>query len=469
MEPCGGTSGPGVCCGSVCLDTFDDSANCGLCGTVCPTGQFCSSAQCVAVPICGPDNSGTACPLASNKAGVCCSGQCVDTSSDPDNCDGCGVACPVGQTCNCTAGEVCSAEQGYSTCGLADGGAAPSCYTGATCPAGTLCSQEECLPTTCAPGSTGVDCTFGISTIGTCCNGVCTDTTQDPANCGTCGTSCASGVCYTSLGSGAECLPSSDAGDSCNDGFGCQPGATCLEGSCVTSTGCQGPFGVCQAEDGNVGACCQNFFGATCTDLTSDPQNCGGCSVQCPSGQTCAGGLCSGSVSPCLAGRRDAYCDLDAGTSLLCCAGGGCVNVDSDPANCGYCGYACNPGLSCISSQCVATSCSSATAGDACEAGDGGQGGCCGTACLDLAADPDNCGACGTKCAQVETCQQGSCVIAQCSPTYQGAPCDVDGGGYLYLGSCCGTACADTQSDPANCGLCGNSCGDGGCNGGSCS
>ncbi len=461
MEPCWGP-GSGVCCGSACVNTDEDSSNCGLCGTVCSTGTFCVSGVCMPVPTCAADNSGAVCPLASNKTGLCCSGQCVDTLSDPNNCEGCGVACPVGEVCSTTY---------LPPCALPDGGVGPACYDdGVSCPAGTICSNGECLSPTCAPGATGVHCAFGASVVGTCCGGVCTDTTQDPANCGSCGTACPSGVCYTSLGMQAQCLPGSDAGScaTANGGFGCVPGQTCLDGACVTSTGCNGPFGICQAGNGNIGACCQDFIATLCSDITSDPQNCGGCGQQCPPGQTCANGLCSGSVSPCLAGRRDAYCDLDAGTTRVCCPGGGCADVESDAANCGSCGYACPPGLACLERQCLATTCTSGTAGQPCEQGDGGQGACCGTSCLDTAADPNNCGGCGVKCASVEVCVQGSCVVPQCSPAHQGAPCDVDAGGYLYVGSCCGAACVDTQADPANCGLCGNSCGDGGCSQGSC-
>src|SRR5690349_17291511 len=32
-------------------------------------------------------------------AGTVCSGACVDTQSDPANCNGCGMACPTGQMC----------------------------------------------------------------------------------------------------------------------------------------------------------------------------------------------------------------------------------------------------------------------------------------------------------------------------------------------------------------------------------
>ena len=33
--------------------------------------------------------------------------------------------------------------------------------------------------------------------------------------------------------------------------------------------------------------------GGECLDLESDPNNCGGCDVLCPSGTVCSGGVCS--------------------------------------------------------------------------------------------------------------------------------------------------------------------------------
>jgi hypothetical protein len=74
-----------------------------------------------------------------------------------------------------------------------------------------------------------------------------------------------------------------------------------------------------------------------CVDLTSDPDNCGGCSTVCASPHVC---LATGCLV-CAAGET--YC-----------GGRRCVNTASDPDNCGGCGASCASGL-CSSSQCEAS------------------------------------------------------------------------------------------------------------------
>jgi hypothetical protein len=76
----------------------------------------------------------------------------------------------------------------------------------------------------------------------------------------------------------------------------------------------------------------------------------------------------------------------------------------------------------------------------------------CGSTCADTTTDNANCGACGTACSSGEVCTAGKCA-ASC------------GGGTKL----CGTSCADTNADPNNCGGCGTKCGAGEvCSGGSC-
>jgi hypothetical protein len=81
----------------------------------------------------------------------------------------------------------------------------------------------------------------------TCPGGLCTDTSSDPANCGTCGHTCRSDqIC-----SGGNCV--------CPDnGVECTPG--------------------------------------TCTDINNDKNNCGACGHTCDPGETCKGGSCVSGV-----------------------------------------------------------------------------------------------------------------------------------------------------------------------------
>jgi hypothetical protein len=132
----------------------------------------------------------------------------------------------------------------------------------------------------------------------------------------------------------------------------------------------------------------------------------------CPPGTFCAEIGCV----PCPEGETD--CD------------GTCTNTATDPANCGSCGHACAPGVSCVDGTC----------------GCGNQScppeQCCDGVCVDLQSDPANCGSCGHACAAGETCQAGTCGC----------------GGASCAGTCCGSTCVETLSDPANCGGCGLAC-----------
>ncbi|HBQ16645.1 MAG TPA: hypothetical protein DEF51_37760, partial [Myxococcales bacterium] len=62
----------------------------------------------------------------------------------------------------------------------------------------------------------------------------------------------------------------------------------------------------------------------------------------------------------------------------------------------------------------------------------------CSGSCVDPRFDPNNCGGCGTACADGEVCNAGTCA------------------GSCGLGTeeCEGT-CVDTSVDPENCGGCG--------------
>ena len=79
----------------------------------------------------------------------------------------------------------------------------------------------------------------------------------------------------------------------------------------------------------------QSFCGGTCIPTTVDPKNCGGCGVQCPPTEACAGGACSATCLP---------------PSVKC--GQYCVDTTTDNNNCGACGTVCPSGQACIGGQC---------------------------------------------------------------------------------------------------------------------
>ena len=74
----------------------------------------------------------------------------------------------------------------------------------------------------------------------------------------------------------------------------------------------------------------------------------------------------------------------------------------------------------------------------------------CNDQCVDLAADPENCGDCNILCSS-GVCIDGGCLV-----------CTGEGE------SVCGRQCVNTAGDPDNCGACGNPCMSGLCSSGQC-
>ena len=452
----------GQCCGtSACEDLTTSQQNCGACGRACPSSSFCNQGSCQSRPVCTLTNDGTACPVAAGITGKCCGATCVDTSASASNCGQCNATCGSGSSC--LAGRCARPDGGYW-----------SCYDlpTPTCVAGAVCQQSSCAPLQCPAGSSGGLCSFGFGlgnsqsqVAGLCCQGRCVDPTQDPANCGACGTPCTAGLCVSSgfAGSGqATCLP---AAPSTNCVQSCGVGTFCLNGFCQ-SAGCTGPPGSsCFAGTNRVGLCCGFGPGGTCADVRTDTSNCGGCGVRCSG--SCVGGVCQTGGPTCQRGAVGEYCERDAGTQSLCCPGAGCVDRSDDNANCGSCGVVCTSGLVCTSGRCIAPICTTATSMRPCDNGDAGTGTCCGLSCAQLSSDPLNCGVCGRLCTTDEVCQRGTCAVATCTAPLQGNPCHaVDGGAD---GQCCGTGCLNVRTDRLNCGACNRVCpGDAGCVSGMC-
>ncbi|HET8939874.1 MAG TPA: M66 family metalloprotease [Polyangiales bacterium] len=206
---------------------------------------------------------------------------------------------------------------GSATAGSTAG--APAAAFVSVCPVpgqltcGGVCTDSRNDPRNC--GGCGWDCGAGACANGVCvcpsnmlaCAGGCKDTASDPTNCGTCGVSCGAAE-RCELGA---CVPLAPA---CNPA--CSAGQQCIAG-------------VCQCPAG------QMFCGGVCLDPMTTPQHCGTCETMCAPGQLCQAGKCI-----CGAGQMD--------------CGAGCVDLLTSSKDCGMCGSACAEGETCMAGKCRA-------------------------------------------------------------------------------------------------------------------
>jgi len=115
----------------------------------------------------------------------------------------------------------------------------------------------------------------------------------------------------------------------------------------------------------------------------SDPLNCGAIGLTCGNRQ-----MCSASTCVCRPG--------------LTLAAGVCVNLATDPHNCGSAGAVCSVvAPRCLNGTCTAAACTSGLI--SCGAGGGLS------SCVNPVSDPLNCGLCGNLCSVNEVCVAGNC------------------------------------------------------------
>lgn len=240
----------------------------------------------------------------------------------------------------------------------------------------------------------------------------------------------------------------------------------------------------CVPECGSAMVCCAG----TCVDTNSDAYHCGKCWNQCRNHEVCDSGSCkSPSAKTC-----SPACD----SNRRCC-GETCIDVLTDPKNCGICGVACPDGIACVDGKCDVKPTCQCSDGKVCD-----ENGDCVVKCGSLLCRPDE-SCCGNTCTTLDTvkhcgscdnacqgnapfCQYGACAD-KCSPQTceaQSAQCGTvnDGcGNALDCGSCAdgkvctSNQCVDPPCSPTTCATKGKNCGtiDDGCGGklncGSCS
>ncbi|AKU95693.1 Tryptophan synthase alpha chain [Labilithrix luteola] len=313
-----------------------------------------------------------------------------------------------------------------------------------------------------ANGDAGCPAPYGTCNGSAQCS---TDLSSDFNNCGGCGISCGQGAGSSTPKSnpwvyfygmipacvGGQCTATCDTSTypyyrDCNGyaGDGCEIDVQ----SDVNNCGACG--NVCPAGTPCVAAQCgcptdaPDFCSGRCFDLKKEHDNCGACGTQCSYTQVCVDGKCE-----CPPGQ------------ILC--GYQCVDVSSDGANCGACGNVCpevprdeqcsqmppHTMYGCSAGACGALSCDWSGYLD-CN-GDLRKG-CASDGCeTNPANDPNNCGACGVKCAAGEVCgnlQDG-----------KGRRCiSCEAGKALCRRSADNDRCVDLLNDPGNCGGCGVYC-----------
>jgi hypothetical protein len=193
-----------------------------------------------------------------------------------------------------------------------------------------------------------------------------------------------------------------------------------LAASCSTA-----PVPAPDSESGRTPGCAHGLddCGGACVDVQSNPQNCGMCGTVCAPGLFCSLGACS---------------DSCAATLTPC--GAACVNLQSDVLNCGTCGMQCGAGETCSNGTCACT------------------GQVCAGLCVDVLTNGSHCGGCGIVCAGGQTCSGGVCSGGGSGGSGSGGSAGTGGsdagtGSGYQIGAMCFPACSNATSDPDDAGV----------------
>jgi len=414
-------------CDGVCVDARVDRSHCGACGNVCPTGQLCAAGTCTTE--CAP-------PLRACGEGP--AQRCIDPQVDATHCGACGMACPTGERCEGgRCGVVCASDQ--QLCSVTDGD-----RTRRYC-ANTQTDLANCgtCGTTCA---TGQSCVAGMCRLvcpsgQTACGNACRDLQTDADHCGACDGACGSPANAAARCTAGRCVQTCAAGFAdcdANPTTGCEVDTRTRAdhcGGCGTACTLANATAACLNGVCGVGVCATGFGDCDGNPMTgcevdtrTSPAHCGQCGAACNLANAtaaCSAGACR--IDRC----ADGFADCDGNPANGC-------EVDTRSANthCGSCGNACTAGRVCSSGMCTLTC-------------PGGQS-VCGDGCFDLATSPAHCGACDNVCVVAggtARCTMGLCGIAACT----GAAADCDNN----VANGCEV---DTATSLAHCGRCGSTC-----------
>ncbi len=479
----GGSVGPLVCatgrtaCAGSCVDLTTDGRNCGNCGTLCTSSQFCSGGSCAQLP---PDCSAAGCPT-----GFFCSGtQCKRGCATNTDCPQPGVCDARTAACSCAAGthpcgNTCEPDTSVSACGPSCAScegidnAAPACSNSAcdfTCNTGFHRCGNECKSDTDVGscGSNCVPCQAPANGTSVCSNRQCDFVCNSGFH--RCGDQCVSNTATATCGTACSpCQPPANGTATCNGiscDFTCNSGYHRCGNTCVSNTStasCGTSCTPCAPPANSTATCNGTSCGFSCNTGT---HACSGACVSNTSVNSCGTSSCTPCSPPlnAVATCNGTSCDFQCNTGYHRCGtscrldsdvnycGSSCTICPTGPTNStrtctsGTCSFTCNTGYHLCNGQCVSdvsiTQCGASCT--TCTPPANGAAVCSSGSCDFVC----NTGyhRCGSQC--VSNTSVDSCGTTSCTPCPAGPPNSVP--------TCNGTSCGFTCNMGFN--VCGGQC-----------